>query len=105
MERIQLSRRKGWKMPEGARKVDRSTAWGNPYPVAEYGDNALPLYRQLIERMSPATRRAWLAPLRGFTALACWCKEGADCHADILIEWIAKEFADEQRTVDQRHIR
>jgi Domain of unknown function (DUF4326) len=28
-ERIQLRRAKGWRMPEGAIKVDRSTRWGN----------------------------------------------------------------------------
>ena len=29
-QRIQLSRAKGWRMPAGAVKVDRSTKWGNP---------------------------------------------------------------------------
>lgn len=31
--RIQLSRKAGWRMPEGAIKVDRTTRWGNPYRV------------------------------------------------------------------------
>jgi hypothetical protein len=30
-ERIQLRRTKGWRLPEGAMKVDRSTRWGNPF--------------------------------------------------------------------------
>lgn len=30
-ERIQLSRRKGWRMPENTVKVDRTTKWGNPF--------------------------------------------------------------------------
>ncbi|ULB10701.1 DUF4326 domain-containing protein [Cereibacter azotoformans] len=30
-KRIQLSRAKGWRMPPGAVKVDRSTKWGNPW--------------------------------------------------------------------------
>lgn len=34
-ERIQLSRAKGWRMPAGTRKVDRSTPWGNPFAVLE----------------------------------------------------------------------
>lgn len=29
--RIQLSRRKGWRMPENTVKVDRTTKWGNPF--------------------------------------------------------------------------
>lgn len=32
-ERIQLKRVKGWRLPEGAVKVDRSTRWGNPYKL------------------------------------------------------------------------
>lgn len=31
--RIQLSRARGWRMPEGTIKVDRSTRWGNPFEV------------------------------------------------------------------------
>ena len=31
--RIQLSRRKGWRMPENTVKVDRTTKWGNPFPA------------------------------------------------------------------------
>ena len=36
--RIQLSRARGWRMPENTVKVDRTTPWGNPYDVGEYGD-------------------------------------------------------------------
>jgi len=34
-QRIQLSRSKGYRMPAGAVKVDRSTIWGNPFRVGE----------------------------------------------------------------------
>jgi hypothetical protein len=34
-QRIQLSRRKGSRMPAGAIKVDRTTDWGNPFRVGE----------------------------------------------------------------------
>ena len=34
-ERIQLKRTKGWRMPGGAVKVDRTTDWGNPFRVGE----------------------------------------------------------------------
>jgi hypothetical protein len=30
-QRIQLSRKKGWRLPEGAVSVARPTKWGNPY--------------------------------------------------------------------------
>ena len=35
--RIQLRRTKGWGMPPGAVKVDRTTKWGNPFPAKVYG--------------------------------------------------------------------
>jgi hypothetical protein len=35
--RIQLSRRKGWRMPPDTVKVDRSTRWGNPWKVGTPG--------------------------------------------------------------------
>lgn len=34
-ERIQLSRRKGWKKPEGAVVVSRPTRWGNVFEVTK----------------------------------------------------------------------
>jgi hypothetical protein len=38
-KRIQLRRTKGWRMPEGAVKVDRTTRWGNPFRLGhkQYG--------------------------------------------------------------------
>lgn len=33
VERVQLSRRKGWSMPADTLKVDRTTGFGNPFPV------------------------------------------------------------------------
>ena len=33
--RIQLSRRKGWRMPPNTVKVDRTTKWGNFYRIGE----------------------------------------------------------------------
>ncbi|QAY71797.1 DUF4326 domain-containing protein [Xylanimonas protaetiae] len=32
-QRIQLRRTRGWRKPEGAIKVDRTTVWGNPFKV------------------------------------------------------------------------
>lgn len=34
-ERIQLSRRKGWRMPANTVKVDRTTIYGNPFRIGE----------------------------------------------------------------------
>jgi hypothetical protein len=50
-ERIQLSRARGWRMPDGAVKVDRSTRWGNIFWPAQriispgaYGSDASPYH-------------------------------------------------------------
>jgi hypothetical protein len=33
-QRVQLSRRKGWRLPANTTSVARPTKWGNPYRVA-----------------------------------------------------------------------
>jgi hypothetical protein len=84
-ERIQLKRTKGWRMPPNTVKVSRPGKWGNPYSVAEYGrDLAVRNYRNRIEGMRQIGALD-LSELRGKN-LACWCKPGALCHADVLIE-------------------
>lgn len=103
-QRIQLSRRKGWKMPANTVKVDRSTGYGNPWSIREHesgwwyvdGPNCpwggivcgneegarltvVKLYRREAERLGVSSR------LRGKN-LACWCALGQPCHADVLLE-------------------
>jgi hypothetical protein len=38
-KRIQLSRKRGWRMPENTVKVDRSTIWGNLHPGSRWDDD------------------------------------------------------------------
>lgn len=121
--RIQLSRAKGWRMPEDTVKVDRATKWGNPWrtwrdPYAKGGARwmvsrggehyqvgepntryaaaalAVQLYREDLLRAGShhhrlvdpvATRTDVMKALRG-KHLACWCKLGTPCHADVLLE-------------------
>lgn len=110
--RIQLSRAKGWKMPPNTVKVDRTTKWGNPFKVTpkqdakavvgafnsilrgpqskvfdacklpEGGIDALGGLRLLMYRNHLLSE---LEELRGKN-LACWCKIGAPCHADVLLK-------------------
>jgi hypothetical protein len=100
-ERIQLSRRAGWRMPPNTVKVDRSTRWGNPFRTHGDGvpmDAALAV--SLFESML-AKEGGFLAEIRGRGRvlteladirreprgknLACWCKPGTPCHADVLL--------------------
>ena len=102
--RIQLSRAKGWRMPGNTVKVDRATKWGNPHRAGDVGvENhaaavslfckglGLEAYGQPCELHvphpgSPLGRMLNdIGELRGKN-LACWCKLGSPCHADVLLE-------------------
>ncbi|WP_406871585.1 DUF4326 domain-containing protein [Aminobacter sp. P9b] len=105
--RIQLSRKKGWKMPENTVKVDRSTRWGNPFRVGEPVDmlcarrwgwvlgqptfvaqDALSSVRRFSAALvsDEATHDLVKEHLRGKN-LACWCRPDQPCHADVLLEF------------------
>jgi hypothetical protein len=94
-ERVQLRRTKGWRMPPNTVKVDRSTKWGNPFVVDDaFGRQtavtafrlwvAVPEAGDLEPNRQFMVRRD-LHTLRGKN-LACWCKPGEPCHADVLLE-------------------
>lgn len=86
-ERIQLRRTKGWRMPPNTVKVDRSTEWGNPFSVTpEYSaEDAVRDFRSYVEGGLLNGVGYPLTALRGKN-LACWCKPGEPCHADVLLE-------------------
>lgn len=95
-------------MPANTVKVDRTTKWGNPFVKHSDGykmDNglAVALFRKLLKEAcawfpkpqpwpkgkipagDPTTVEDVKRELRGKN-LACWCKPGAPCHADVLLE-------------------
>lgn len=103
-KRIQLSRRKGWRMPENTQSVARPGPWGNPFIVGKDGDRAwcVELYKHMLNGHfrvvnpggatveSLSRERTFIAEnvetLRG-KDLACWCAlDGKPCHADVLLE-------------------
>lgn len=100
-ERIQLRRAKGWRLPDGAVSVARPTRWGNPYVVGQHGTAAECVhfygllicgYLLLSESPTIAEQRGirndvldHIEELRGHD-LACWCRSGQPCHADVLLE-------------------
>lgn len=99
--RVQLSRAKGWRMPANTVKVDRTTRWGNPFHT--HGDGvpmdqalAVEFFRKQIDTTGGFVGRTRHGPafisvadiqreLRG-KSLACWCRPGTPCHADVLLE-------------------
>jgi hypothetical protein len=101
--RIQRSRAKGWRMPEGAVYVGRGTVFGNPFSVERFGRlQAVALHQvwittptaeELGYQDAVASRlngqrqlvMARLHLLRGHD-LCCWCATDQRCHADALLE-------------------
>jgi len=122
--RIQISRNKGARLPDGAVIVDRRTCWGNPFkpgmkiivpgrfgsagspydgewPVGEYvRGGGMPPYEirrvrdtaDAVELFADYIRHdteEWPLPAirhrLGGRDLACWCKPGDPCHADVLL--------------------
>lgn len=105
--RVQLSRAKGWRMPANTKKVDRSTRYGNPFLASDIrvsgpkAGQGLPIgaagavqafrnYLTNLLRLEPQKTRQVLDELRGKN-LACWCKLGEPCHADVLLELANEE--------------
>ena len=114
--RVQLSRRKGWRMPPNTVKVDRSTIFGNPFAVSKgtmsggaerwvnmpryfIGDSgehfptkpeamaaSVNRFRAWINH--PANRRLRETCIVGLRGknLGCWCPLDKPCHADVLLE-------------------
>lgn len=96
-KRIQLSRKRGWKMPENTVRVDRSTRFGNPFTATDHGRaKAIYLYRQFIAGELGTALHPYLLVRRrkildGLAALkgknlACSCRLSEPCHADVLLE-------------------
>jgi hypothetical protein len=96
--RITLSRRKGWRIPEGTLIVSRPSEFGSPFRIGERGvpdaATALRKFKAMLRRPQAAlardprlrafTRASIRARLRGRN-LACWCAQGAPCHAEVLL--------------------
>lgn len=95
--RVQLSRRKGWRMPENTVSVARPGPFGNPFVVGKATDaNGVTLSLGgcvAAFRSHVCSRRDWstkIEALRGKN-LACWCPLDKPCHADVLLELANKE--------------
>ena len=106
-QRVQRSRRKGYRTPEGVIYVGRPTLWGNPFACADRGHaKATILHKEwlarrigalTLERMGfcPAQiaaldrlRERVLVNLHRLAGqdLACWCPLTSEwCHAETLL--------------------
>ena len=94
-KRIQRSRKKGWRKPEGAVIVDRTSRFGNPFSIGKYVEGklietntqAVGAFEEMLtieERNYPSNDEIRGA-LRG-KDLICFCALDQPCHADVLLE-------------------
>lgn len=90
--RIKRQRTKGWKMPANTISVTRPGRWGNPYRGPNFTPaEAVAAYRRAMTMIDTTPDLHWLklrgriGELRGKN-IACWCKPGDPCHADVLLE-------------------
>lgn len=111
-QRMQLSRKAGFNLQAAsvalnglpAKRITRPGPWGNPFTIDEtasaYSLDADAAQAKAVELCGlwlrgkldksrspgdPPSRDAIRAELAGHN-LACWCKPGTPCHADVLIE-------------------
>lgn len=109
--RIQLSRRRGFRLQEAslaingrqAVKVDRTSRWGNPYKVGETKYEArtaiecVAMFRAAMLRSqsiptkngsgtSTAVLRAEARSELAGKNIACWCDPKSPCHGDVWLE-------------------
>lgn len=92
-KRIQRKRAKGWRKPESAIIVDRTSRWGNPWPVTDdrSAEEAVNMFRDWIagDRFvngRPAPTHSSIKMMLGGADLACWCPLDQPCHADVLLK-------------------
>jgi len=110
--RVQRKRTRGFKLPENTKSVTRCSYFGNPFTVEKYGrERAVQLFKeafkvykiqQLPEDCQTDFENSlfWEHYMQSNHCsitemvqeelkdknLACYCKEGELCHADILLE-------------------
>lgn len=90
--RVQLSRKKGWRMPPNTVKVSRPSKWGNPFRIGFEVLTAADAKREYLCFLAGGSKfktlREKLGDVRKLKGknLACWCKLGDPCHADVLLE-------------------
>lgn len=103
-QRLQRRRVRGWRLPPGAKIVDRTSRYGNPFTIADAEAEGFAYPQLAVVELHAAWLdgegddvyvvrgrrfdRGWvlnhLYELRG-RDLACPCEPGTPCHADSLI--------------------
>ena len=97
--RVIIARKRGWQAPLGTVKVARPSTWGNPFQIGMKPDlpsraEAVRTYQEELLRggLKDRDQQTLLSklPLLKGKRLACWCKSGVPCHADVLTNFAAQ---------------
>lgn len=104
-KRIQLQRKKGWKLPPNTVVVARPSVWGNPFSVHAVSFSA----RAAVKRFSDwgMADTEFLNLVRGELRgknLACWCPLGKPCHADVLLKMANRPLASQIVSRRTKHL-
>ena len=91
--RLQLSRRKGFDLQKLSHRtngleavvVSRPSKWGSPFPLKKESDRAKVIARYRAYLHSNAKLKKEARKELAGKNLACWCKPGLPCHAEILL--------------------
>ena len=85
--RVQLSRKRGWRMPPNTVKVCRPSRWGNPFKAdwPEGGKDRAWAVSAFRGALTPEVIEDARRELAGKN-LACWCPLDQPCHADVLLD-------------------
>lgn len=95
-KRVQLSRARGWRKPDGVVVVARPSKWGNPFRVGHpdpITGEPITTRAEAVERYARHSRPGGAFALDldavrrelGGRDLACWCPLDGPCHADVLL--------------------
>ena len=76
-------------MPENTIYVGRPTRFGNPFRIDEHGrQQAIELYEEWIQQPEQKLVLDEARQLFRGKNLACWCRPGEPCHADVLLRLV-----------------
>lgn len=95
--RVQLSRRKGWRMPPGAVSVARPTRWGNPFRIEAAREAG---YGEVVDDATGKLRDATDTEMREFVV---WCFRRCMIRGPRSEWWSLDSAAHLQRIIDTVH--
>ena len=89
LRRLQRQRQKGWRTPPNTRYCGRPGRYANPFVVGHHrtAEEAVAEYRHALKSGRLEYNEDDLrSELSKYDFASCWCREGAPCHVDVIVE-------------------